>query len=108
MTERIQLRPAEAAPGDTVEVRILVRHPQENGLRRDAQGARIGRNLIKNLVCRYLDRQVFQAELGTGIAANPLLVFELRATHSGEVAFEWEDETGGQGSASATLTVREG
>ena len=106
MTERLQLRPPIVAPGDTVEVVVLVRHPQENGLRRDARGERIPRNLINVLRCRYDDRTVFQAELGTGIAANPLLVFEVRATRTGPVELTWEDDNGDHGATTATLVVK--
>ncbi len=106
MAARIQLRPAEAAPGDTVEVRLLIGHPQENGLRRDSRGERITRNLIRDLSCRYAGEEVFRASLGTGIAANPFLGFSLRAVRSGDVLLQWQDESGERGSASATLTVR--
>jgi sulfur-oxidizing protein SoxZ len=106
MTERVQLRPAVVDPGQTVEVVVLIRHPQENGMRRDARGDRIPRNLINALRLRYGERTVFQAELGTGIAANPLLVFELRAERTGPVELTWEDDAGDRGATSALLTVR--
>jgi sulfur-oxidizing protein SoxZ len=106
MTERLQLRPAIVETGQTVEVVVLVRHPQENGMRRDARGERIPRNLINVLRLRYGDRTVFQAELGTGIAANPLLIVEIRAERTGPVELTWEDDAGNRGAASALLTVR--
>ena len=106
MTERLQLRPAIADPGETVEVVVLVRHPQENGLRRDARGERIPRNLINVLRCRYAGQTVFEAELGTGIAANPLLIFEVRAVRTGPVDLQWQDDAGNSGATQAMLVVR--
>jgi sulfur-oxidizing protein SoxZ len=106
MTERLQLRPAVVEAGQTVEAVVLIRHPQENGMRRDAHGERIPRNLINVLRLRYGDRTVFQAELGTGIAANPLLIVELRAERTGPVDLTWEDDAGNRGATSAQLTVR--
>jgi sulfur-oxidizing protein SoxZ len=105
MAARIQLRPAVARAGEAVEVRILVGHPQENGLRRDAAGERIPRNLIKDLVLRYDGRIVFRADLGTGIAANPFLGIFIRATRTGEVVLTWVDEEDHGGGEKALLTV---
>lgn len=106
MAARIQLRPAVARAGDAVEVRLLVGHPQENGLRRDAVGERIPRNLIKDLVLRYEGRIVFRADLGTGIAANPFLGIFIRAGRTGEVELSWLDEEGNSGGEKALLTVQ--
>jgi sulfur-oxidizing protein SoxZ len=107
MAGRVQVIPAEAAPGATVQVRIVIGHPNENGMRRSSStGERIRRNLIRDLVCRYDGQIVFRASLGTGIAANPYLQFSLRAVKSADIVFDWEDEAGARDSAKTTLTVK--
>jgi sulfur-oxidizing protein SoxZ len=101
---RIQLPPS-VKRGDAVEVRISIRHPMETGFRVDDLGKTIARNTIKDLVCRYNGIEVFRANLGSGIAANPYLRFFVTATESGEFAFEWIDDAGERGDARAALVV---
>lgn len=101
---RIQL-PGEARRGDLVEVRIVIQHPMETGFRRDSAGARVPRNAIHSLACRYNGAEVFRATLSTGIAANPYLRFFMRAAETGELEFWWLDDDGNEGTARARLVV---
>lgn len=101
---RIQA-PREAKRGEVVEIRIAIQHPMETGYRHDNNGRPIPRNVIHTLTCRYNGAEVFRAEMGTGIAANPLLQFWLVADASGELVFEWVDDTGERGSERATISV---
>ena len=101
---RIQA-PASARRGETIQVRVLVQHPMETGFRRDMQGREIARNVIESLACRIAGREVFRAELGTGVAANPYLAFHAVAEASGEIEVEWRDDRGETGRATATLLV---
>lgn len=101
---RIQL-PEQAARGEAVEVRISIRHPMETGFRRDEAGARQRRNAIVALVCRYRGTEVFRAITSPGIAANPTLVFHLRADRTGDLDFWWIDDDNVEGTAKAKLVV---
>ena len=101
---RIQL-PASAKRGEVIEVRIAIQHPMETGFRFDISGRAIPKNVINQLVCRYNGMEVFRAELGSGIAANPYLRFWITATASGELAFEWVDDAGERGDARAAINV---
>jgi len=101
---RIHL-PGEARRGELVEARVLIQHPMETGFRRDAAGARVPRNAIHSVVCRYSGAEVFRATLSTGIAANPLLRFYFRAVQSGEVELWWLDDDNVEGTATAHLVV---
>jgi sulfur-oxidizing protein SoxZ len=101
---RVQV-PAEVRRGDSVEVKISIRHPMETGFRVDDSGRRIARNTIREFTCRYNGKPVFVARLGSGIAANPYLRFFLTAAESGQLSFEWVDEAGERGDALASLTV---
>ena len=49
--------------------------------------------------------EVFRAEMGSGIAANPYLQFYALVEASGEFVFEWVDDAGEKGSERAMLTV---
>ena len=101
---RIQI-PKEAKAGEVVIVRLAIQHPMETGFRYDVMGRAIPKNVINMLTCRYNGHEVFRAEMGSGIAANPYLQFYLRAATTGELVFEWVDDAGERGSERATLTV---
>lgn len=101
---RIQV-PSEARRGELVEVRILIQHPMETGFRRDANGARVPRNAIHSFACKYNGTEVFRATLSTGIAANPLLRFYVRALQTGDLDFWWLDDDEVEGTARGRLVV---
>ena len=104
MVARVQI-PQQARRGEVIEIRIAIQHPMETGFRFDAFGKRIPKNVINSLKVRYNDAEIFSAELGSGIAANPYLQFCTVAESSGELVFEWVDDNGSRGSERATLTV---
>ena len=97
--------PASVKRGEPFEVRVLIQHPMENGFRREADGRAIPVHIVNRVACRYGGREVFSVDLGTGISANPYLVFFVRASESGELKVEWVDDTGERGAASATVNV---
>jgi sulfur-oxidizing protein SoxZ len=97
--------PSQAKRGEVVEIRIAIQHPMETGFRMSNLGKVIPKNTISNLVCRYNGVDVFRAEMGSGIAANPYLQFYIVAQDSGNVEFSWADDAGEKGSASSAMTV---
>ena len=101
---RIQV-PGEAKAGEVMTVRVAVQHPMETGFRYDNMGKSIPKNVINTLVCRYNGVEVFRAELGSGIAANPYLQFFVRAQTSGKLAFEWVDDAGERGAEKVPIKV---
>ena len=104
MASRVAV-PAAARRGEEIEVRILIQHPMETGFRFDLNGAAVPKNVINRLVCRFEGEEVFRAELGSGIAANPYLQFTARAERSGTFVFDWVDDSGAAGTQSASITV---
>lgn len=104
MLGRVQV-PAQVRKGEPFEVRVLVQHPMETGFRRDQNGESIPLNIVDKLVCRIDGREVFRAELGTGIAANPYLSFHAVAERSGPIEVEWSEDRGARGKVSVPLNV---
>jgi len=104
MVARVQI-PPQAKRGEVIEVRIAIQHPMETGFRFDLLGRAIPKNVINNLSVRYNGAEVFRAELGSGIAANPYLQFCTVAEASGEFVFEWVDDAGLRGAERAAITV---
>jgi sulfur-oxidizing protein SoxZ len=97
--------PDTARRGEIVEIRLLVQHPMESGFRRDMQGRIIPMNVVNQVVARYEGREIFRAELGSGVAANPYLSFFTTAGASGEIEVSWVDDAGERGRTTAQLKV---
>jgi sulfur-oxidizing protein SoxZ len=104
MLGRLQVPPS-VRKGEPFEVKVLVQHPMETGYRRDLNGQSIPTNIVDKLVCRIGGREVFSAELGTGVSANPYIAFYAVADASGEIVVEWSDDRGEKGRVSAAINV---
>jgi sulfur-oxidizing protein SoxZ len=104
MVARVQV-PTEVKRGELIPVRVAIQHPMETGFRFDHGGKSIPKNVVNTLVCKYNGVEVFRAEMGSGISANPYLQFYTRALDSGELVFEWIDDVGERGSERASITV---
>ena len=101
---RVQV-PASVKRGEAFEVRAIVQHPMETGFRRDLQGQSIPVNIVNRMTCTYAGREVFGAEFGTGVTANPFVSFFVVARESGPVEVHWTDDRGQEGVASANVSV---
>jgi sulfur-oxidizing protein SoxZ len=100
--------PERATVGEIVEVRAGVRHVMETGNRRDGEGRPIPRNVVHTVVARFAGTVVFTATLGSGMAANPVLVFHLRVPAPpgpGTLEVTWTDDEGRTVSERAVLEV---
>jgi sulfur-oxidizing protein SoxZ len=106
MVARVQV-PREAKRGEIVEIRIAIRHDMETGFRLDHFGKAIPKNVVNEVVCSYEGVEVFRAELGSGVAANPYLAFHTVAEASGELVFDWVDDAGVRGTERARITVQD-
>ncbi len=101
---RVQV-PDTATKGETFQVKALISHQMETGLRRNSEGQVIPRKIINKFVCRYNGVDVFVADLHEAVAANPYFELYLRATESGRLEFIWEEDGGAAYSLSHELIV---
>jgi sulfur-oxidizing protein SoxZ len=92
-TPRVQV-PRTAAKGEIIQIKTLIEHQMETGLRRDSKGEVIPRKIINQFVCRYHDEVVFSVDVNEAVAANPYFEFYLRATTSGRLDFVWKEDGG--------------
>ncbi|MGE3539808.1 MAG: thiosulfate oxidation carrier complex protein SoxZ [Candidatus Tectimicrobiota bacterium] len=97
--------PPTARQGEVIEIKTLISHPMETGYRRDLQGQVLPRQIIHTFTCTYNGEQVFRADWHPAVAANPYLAFYTVATASGNLRFEWIDDTGAVYTSEATITV---
>jgi sulfur-oxidizing protein SoxZ len=102
-TPRIRA-PRSARPGEVVEIRTLIEHPMETGLRQEG-GRTVPRDLLNRLTVRVNGEVALQAELRNGTSANPYHVFFLRLDRTSEIDFTWTDERGRSARASTRIAV---
>lgn len=86
--------PAIVKAGEPFEIKTLLAHPMESGLRKGAAGEPIPRRIVRRFTCTADGREVLAMDLHPGIAANPYIAFYCRLDRSAELAFTWEDDTG--------------
>ena len=86
--------PSPVKAGDIIEIRTLASHVMETGQRRGADGRLIPRNIIHTFTASFSGKEVFRAELNSGISANPYLAFHLKVQASGELVMTWIDDAG--------------
>lgn len=88
--------------GDYVEVKALIKHPMETGIRKDKKGNLIPAHYIEDLTAEANGKVVFSAEWGSGIAANPYISFKFKGAKAGDkLTLSWKDNIG----VSDSLTV---
>lgn len=97
--------PERVLAGDVVKVRLLVQHPMDTGYLQDLLGKVVPRNVIGLLTCNLGSQEVFRVEPSSGVSANPLFEFFVRATETAEMSVQWVDDRGNKGRLQQTMTV---
>ena len=79
----------------TTEVRVLMAHPMETGLRKDSAGKTIPAHYISDVKASSAGRIVLSAKWGQAVSQNPYLQFRFKGAKAGDkVAVTWTDNTG--------------
>lgn len=97
--------PATARKGEVVEVKTLVTHPMENGLRKDADGKVVPRLIVNALKVTYNEKPVMNVKLETAVAANPFMSFFVKVEESGTLKFTWTDDEKNSWTAESKIEV---
>ena len=106
MADKPRLKlPKEAKKGDIIEIKTLVQHPMETGLRKDASGNVIPRKIINKFSATFNGVPLFSAELEPAVAANPYLQFTAKIDQGGTFRFTWVDDDGTVTTAEETIAV---
>ena len=83
-----------ARQGALYEVKTLVTHEMETGLRKDKSGTPIPRQILRGFVCKIAGKLVFEATFHPGTSANPFLAFHARPEAGGAFEFVWTEDSG--------------
>jgi sulfur-oxidizing protein SoxZ len=97
--------PARVKRGDAFEVKTLIAHPMETGYRPGENGTIIPRNIVRRVRCSFAGDEVFDMALSPAVAANPFLVFEVRATRGGTLSVRWSGDNGFEAAYDAEIAV---
>ncbi|MBE9556013.1 MAG: thiosulfate oxidation carrier complex protein SoxZ [Proteobacteria bacterium] len=98
--------PKSAAQGEIIEIKSLISHKMETGLRKDKKsGELIPRKIINKFSVTFNGKEFFSSDWETSIAANPYMSFHMRATESGTMEFTWVDDDGSKYTAKKDLKV---
>lgn len=78
-----------------VEVKLMVKHVMETGLRKDEAGNFIPAHFIETLVARCNDKIVLDAQLGMAVSQNPYIAFTFKGAAKGDrMEVSWRDNLG--------------
>jgi sulfur-oxidizing protein SoxZ len=101
---RIKL-PDSAKIGELIEIKTLIAHAMETGIRKNADGSSIPRLLLQTFEAKFEGKEVFRASLHTGTAANPFISFFMKVSGPGEFEFVWLEDGGARITERQTLRV---
>lgn len=91
--------------GDVTEVKALMSHAMETGLRKDKKtGKKIPPHFIKEVKCEHKGNTVMLANWSVAVSKNPYLSFKFKGAAAGDaVKISWNDNKGKTDSAEATI-----
>ena len=93
MADPMRVRALEQ--GGVTEVKILMKHDMETGLRKDSAGKVIAAHFIQNLSVRHKDKEVMSAQLGPAISKDPFVSFKFKGGVKGDkIIVTWTDNKG--------------
>jgi sulfur-oxidizing protein SoxZ len=90
--------------GDKVEVKVLMAHEMETGLRKDTGGQVVPAHYIQTVTATHNGKTVLSAQWGPAVSRNPFLSFRFKGGAKGEkVQITWIDNKGEQRSDEAVI-----
>ena len=91
--------------GDVTEVKALMSHPMETGLRKDKKtGEKIPAHFIKEVTAEHKGKSVMVAQWGVAVSKNPYLSFKFKGAAAGDnIKVSQVDNKGDSDSAETTV-----
>jgi sulfur-oxidizing protein SoxZ len=82
--------------GDVAEVKALMPHPMESGVRVNAEtGEAVPKHYIQEVVCKHNGNVVATAFWGTAVSKDPYMAFKFKGAKAGDkLEISWRDNTG--------------
>ncbi len=87
------------------EVKVLMNHVMETGLRKDPSGELVPALFITEVTAKLNDKVVMLAQWSQAVARNPYLAFKVKGGKSGDkVTVSWTDSSGDARTDEATVS----
>lgn len=94
---------AKARDGKT-DVKMLVKHEMETGLRKDKAGNAIPAQFLAEIAVKHAGKVVFAANLGPAVSKNPYFSFSFAGGAAGDtLELSWKENTGQAGTETAKI-----
>jgi sulfur-oxidizing protein SoxZ len=92
--------------GDTADIKVLMNHIMETGLRKDAKtGQAIPAHHIQSVIVTVGGKIVLDAQWSGAIAKNPFLGFKVKGAKAGDkVVVDWVDNKGDKRNDEAVIS----
>lgn len=103
MAEGMKIR--ATLQGDVADVKSLMNHIMETGLRKDAKtGKLVPAHFINQIVATLNGKTVLEAQWGAAISKNPFLGFKIKGAKAGDkIVINAEDNHGDKISGETTV-----
>lgn len=103
MAEQMKIR--AQMKGDVAEIRVLIMHPMETGMRKDAAGNLVPIHFIQHYTVDVAGKRIVQSQGNQSVSQDPTFSFKTKGAKAGDkVVVSWTDNKGEKGSAEAAIT----
>lgn len=93
--------------GGEADIKCLMPHPMETGVRKDLDGNKIPAHYIETVTCTHNGNVVITADWGPSVSKDPYFGFVVKDVSDGDViAVSWKDNLGNTSSGELTLSGR--
>lgn len=108
MADEIKMR--ATVQGDITEVKVLMVHVMETGLRKDAKtGGMVPAHFIDQVLVSLNGKPVMEAKWGVAISKNPYLGFKIKGAKAGDkITIDTIDNLGGKLNSETAVVARAG
>ncbi|MDP2811912.1 MAG: thiosulfate oxidation carrier complex protein SoxZ [Rhodocyclaceae bacterium] len=90
--------------GDVCDIKILMSHSMENGMRKDTAGNTIPAHFIKTFSVAVNDKIVVDGQSAQSVSRNPVFGFKAKGAKVGDkVTVKWTDNKGESRTDEATV-----
>jgi sulfur-oxidizing protein SoxZ len=93
MAEPMKIR--TTLKGDICDIRVLMVHPMETGLRKDTSGAVVPAHFIQEMTVRINGKVMIEGQISQAVSRNPVFSFRLKGVKAGDkLEIAWLDTKG--------------
>ena len=90
--------------GGYTDIRVLMTHPMETGLRKDQDGKLVPMHFIQSVIVKVNGKTVVDSQTSQAVSRNPVFSFRLKGGARGDkIEVSWADNQGETNSTEAAV-----